>query len=132
VCIFSARLEDLPDAASPLTTAANAWDLAELNTAYRQFIARFEPYLSAGPHAPNEAFALRILLIHEYRRILLKDPALPGDLLPDGWSGATARDLAAHLYRQIAGAAETYISATLQNWQGGIGKAQPAATHRFA
>lgn len=130
--IFSARLEDLPGAASLRDTASAAWDLGELNAAYRQFTDDFQPFAGTGPHPPERAFALRVLLIHEYRRILLKDPRLPADLLPGDWSGATARALVARLYGEIAANAEEFIAATLQNWHGEIGPAEPALRQRFA
>ena len=118
VSVFTGRLEDLARGASLRTTASCAWDLAELNAAYRQFSERFSPFSGSSSLSSESAFALRILLTHEYRRILLKDPQLPAELLPHDWSGAAARKLAATVYRKIADRAEDFISHTLKNWQG--------------
>jgi phenylacetic acid degradation operon negative regulatory protein len=41
---------------------------------------------------------VRTLLIHEYRRVLLRDPNLPEALLPAGWPGLQARALCESLY----------------------------------
>ena len=45
---------------------------------------------------------LRILLIHEYRRILLSDPELPATMLPANWDGDVAQSLSGEIYRQLA------------------------------
>ena len=37
--------------------------------------------------APEQAFVIRTLLIHAYRRVQLHDPMLPIELLPDPWPG---------------------------------------------
>jgi phenylacetic acid degradation operon negative regulatory protein len=56
-----------------------------------------------------DALALRILLIHEYRRIILRDPLLPSALLPGGWPGREARALCAALYRALVPSAERWL-----------------------
>src|SRR5919204_458982 len=48
----------------------------------------------------------RLLRIPDFRRIVLRDPALPGALLPTDWPGATAGALAARVYRRLVPAAE--------------------------
>lgn len=97
-----------------LLEAANAaWPLDEINQEYTRFNAAFE-VLSGQQDlhwSPADAFALRTLLIHEYRRILLKDPHLPSTLLPNDWSGDAARDLSARLYRQIAAEGAAHVEA---------------------
>ena len=42
---------------------------------------------------------MRTLLIHEYRRVLLRDPRLPAALLPLDWPGAAAFALCRDFYR---------------------------------
>lgn len=37
------------------------------------------------------AFLARLLLVHEFRRLVLRDPFLPAALLPAGWAGPEAR-----------------------------------------
>ena len=42
---------------------------------------------------------MRTLLIHAYRRVLLRDPQLPAALLPLDWPGAAAYALCRDFYR---------------------------------
>jgi phenylacetic acid degradation operon negative regulatory protein len=90
------------------------WDLAELASGYRRFVARFSgiyTLLRDGVQAdPSQAFVIRTLLIHEYRKIHLRDPLLPHELLPPDWIGADAYDLCRQLYRRVFEKAEDYLS----------------------
>lgn len=90
------------------------WDLAELTRSYRRFVANFaaiRPLVATPAPLPAEtAFLIRTLLIHEYRRIHLRDPLLPHSLLPADWIGATAYDLCRDLYRHVFAAAEQHVS----------------------
>lgn len=100
----------------------SSWRLAELAARFEQFIARFaqfEALLAAQPDiASRDAFVLRTLLIHEYRRVLLKSTELPPDLLPDPWPGHAARALTATLYRRVHAAASIYCQTALENTNG--------------
>ena len=98
------------------------WDLVQLQRAYRRFMRTFAPIRAqlrrpsrrgrAGAAlTPTAAYLVRILLIHEYRRIHLRDPLLPHDLLPPAWIGAAAEHLCRDLYRLVFGAAEEFIAA---------------------
>ena len=82
------------------------WKLDELQRVYKDFVSLFVEARNAL-HAQKQAdghtlVLLRILLIHEYRRILLKDPELPAKMLPGDWEGHTARTLTAEIYRELA------------------------------
>lgn len=96
----------------------DGWDLSGVIDGYRLFIARFQPLLAlldAGSDIePEQAFVIRTLLIHAYRRVQLHDPHLPVELLPAPWPGAQAYELARQLYRRICGAAEQHIMAALR------------------
>lgn len=37
---------------------------------------------------------MRLLLVHLYRHVLLADPLLPAEVIPAGWPGPKARQLA--------------------------------------
>lgn len=91
------------------------WPSAETAAAYRAFIAAFSPLqdaLAAGARVrPLDAVAARTLLVHEWRRIVLRDPGLPAALLPQDWPGATARELARGIYRALAGPSEAWLDA---------------------
>jgi phenylacetic acid degradation operon negative regulatory protein len=114
---FHARLADHGSSAAPREIAALAWDLERLNAAYAAFTASFAG-LEDTPASHEDAFTLATLMIHEYRRILLRDPQLPEELLPIGWAGHGARALAARLYRHHAVAAGCFVAAHMQSWQG--------------
>jgi len=98
-------------AAEAVALAARAWPaLAEVAAGYRRFAAVFAP-LDAANIPAAEALPLRLLLVHEYRRLALRDPGLPSALLPADWPGGEARALAAGLYRRLVPAAEAWLDA---------------------
>ncbi|HLH39545.1 MAG TPA: phenylacetic acid degradation operon negative regulatory protein PaaX [Bryobacteraceae bacterium] len=78
------------------------WDLRGISGAYGKFIRRFGALLGMMPRegviAPEQAFVIRTLLIHSFRRVLLHDPRLPAELLPDDWLGRKAYELCRSLY----------------------------------
>jgi phenylacetic acid degradation operon negative regulatory protein len=77
----------------------------EIEAAYQGFCTVFSDAgeaIEQGDSAPgDQLFLLRLLLVHEFRRIVLKDPGLPAELLPQEWAGDTARRLAGNIYRAI-------------------------------
>jgi phenylacetic acid degradation operon negative regulatory protein len=90
------------------------WDLLDLTKGYRRFIELFSPVSDAfgrrhGP-TPLAAYLVRTLLIHEYRKVHLRDPLLPVPLLPAGWVGTQAYDLCRTIYGQVALPAEQHLS----------------------
>ena len=93
---------------------STGWDLAELAQGYRRFVAGFDPVreiLACGVELSAElAFVVRSLLIHEYRKIHLRDPLLPRGLLPQDWIGAAAYEVCQDLYRRVYAAAEVHLS----------------------
>ena len=98
-----------------------AWNLDELAQAYAQFDAGYGPIAralqadgAAEPIAPEDAFLLRTLLIHDWRRLLLRDPELPDVLLPALWPGRAARELTRDLYRRLLEPSERHLDALLQ------------------
>jgi phenylacetic acid degradation operon negative regulatory protein len=115
--------------------ATLGWDLEELAGRYRRFIAQFRPVLAAldEPHRRTaaEAFIVRTLLIHEYRRIHLRDPLLPAALLPTGWVGADAYELSRAVYARTAALAEVHLSAHAATLGGPLPPADAAWSARF-
>jgi phenylacetic acid degradation operon negative regulatory protein len=114
-----------------------AWDLAALSAHYRQFLRRFgkviECFRVADKAAvdPAQAFIVRTLLIHEYRRVLLRDAQLPAALLPLDWPGAAAYALCRDFYRLTHRAAERHLLATLATAHGGLPPASAEFYERF-
>ena len=106
--LFRAQSADNPD-----DLARTLWPLAELGAAYRAFIAHFAGF-DAGPEpAPDVAIVARVLLVHEFRRALLKDPVLPASALPVDWPAQDARILFARAYKALTPAAEAWITARI-------------------
>ena len=100
------------------------FNLTHIDAAWQQFIKRFASLTArASKLNPAEAFYVRILLIHEYRRILLRDPNLPDELLPPAWSGLEARQLCQSLYQDVKQASEVYLIETVQTLEGALGAA---------
>lgn len=50
---------------------------------------------------PLETAALRVLVVHAWRRIALRAPDLPDFLFPEGWQGPACRAAAADLLRRL-------------------------------
>lgn len=61
--------------------------------------------------APLDAFALRTLLVHYWRRIVLRYPELPFEMAPADWPGADCLDLVVALYSAVLGSSETWLDA---------------------
>lgn len=114
--------------------AAKAWNLDALAAVYTEFLADFRPFLPVVEDEaldPAGAFRLRTLLIHAWRRAILRDPLLPEELLPADWPGAAARLLCSNLYRAIAGRAEQHLRARMETPDGLVGPPHPAYFDRF-
>ena len=108
-----------------------SWKLDEVAESYRTFLAVFRPlqrWLDKKKVIdPEAALVIRLLLVHEYRRVLLKDTALPAALLPSSWPGTRARIVAAGIYRKVANPSLDYITSRLEGLNGVL----PAPARQF-
>ena len=111
VVAFDASLagEDAPQRLVDL-----GWDLEDLGLRYQRFVARFASVQAALMRhrgiEPKDSFLVRTLLIHEYRRLHLRDPLLPAQLLRPNWPGAQAAMLCRDIYGRVFGPSEAYLS----------------------
>lgn len=107
-------------AANPgqIATLGQFWDLSQLDAGYRAMLDRFAAVDAAGPISDAAALTVRLLLVHVYRSVLLRDPRLPEAALPADWQGGRARDLFRRLYRQLSPAAERYVAANFKGEDG--------------
>ena len=126
-------------AASPLADrriVEQGWDLRELAARYARFIRSFAAVLStvAGRERPPpaSAFLVRTLLIHEYRKMHLRDPLLPPSLLPRDWPGTTAYELCRSVYERVLPAAEEHLTALAARLDGALPAAGAELYERFA
>lgn len=69
---------------------AQAWDLAEVEAAYQDFITAFS---TEDPRTPDQVLRAQIRLVHQWRRFPFLDPQLPAELLPVSWPGPMAYSL---------------------------------------
>jgi len=109
------------------------WDLSALHRRYLDLLARFAPLAEAGA-APSDETALiaRLLLVHDYRGVLLRDPRLPQAALPGDWKGHEARALFRDLYRRLTPAAERWIAAHFEGSDGFLPGQTPESQERLA
>jgi phenylacetic acid degradation operon negative regulatory protein len=120
-----------------LSAVPRSWDLDGVAADYRRFIAGFggviQRFRQSGSdaHDPTQSFIVRTLLIHAYRRVLLRDPQLPVALLPLDWPGAAAYALCRDFYRLTHRAAERHLLATLRTERGALPPAAPGFYRRF-
>ena len=124
---------DLASPATPARLIALGWDLEDLGQRYRRFVRRFERVDAAlaVPPDPAAAFTVRTLLIHEYRRLHLRDPLLPHALLPGGWPGFAAAGLCRSIYAEVFEASEAYLTASAVPLEGALPAADPTILQRF-
>jgi phenylacetic acid degradation operon negative regulatory protein len=92
------------------TLAARAWRLEPLAERYRDFVEAHAPLAEAAARlTPLDAMLARTLLVHDYRRIVLRDPRLPPAFLAPDWPGEAARRLCRETYPRLLPAAETWL-----------------------
>ena len=120
---------------APEALVRKGWNLETLEADYQQFIDHFAGLscLKDRKSAIDEkkCFIIRSLLVHDYRRVLLRDPLLPAKLLPEGWNGNQARTLFREIYQQIWEGAERHLLNVLENSTGRLPPASEEFNARF-
>jgi phenylacetic acid degradation operon negative regulatory protein len=113
----------------------DCWSLQDLSDDYRAFVERFSPLGQAlsedTPLSTWDCLRARVMLIHEYRRIILRDPLLPTQLLPKDWAGTHARELAREIYQQIVPSSEQSVAMDFEREDGPLPRAEAAFWQRF-
>jgi phenylacetic acid degradation operon negative regulatory protein len=113
----------------------DCWNLDEIDARYAAFVRRFRPLLKASSGksqiADRSAFLIRTLLIQEYRKVLLRDPWLPAELLPVGWHGAAAYQLCRNLYRVVHMRADAWLDEHMETADGPLPPVSRAFMRRF-
>ncbi len=115
---MTARCADLAGDESLRDLVLARQDMASVAALYEEFLAVFTPLhdaLMAGAVLDGEqAFRLRSLLVHLFRRALLRDPQFPAAMLPADWPGIPAQALCRDLYRQVSAGAEDWLLSELE------------------
>ena len=75
----------------------------------------------------GQAFVLRTMVVHEWRRARLVDPDLPAAVLPPVWPAPEAWELAASLHHRLAARSQGWLAAVT-----GLEMAPALAAGRFA
>jgi len=112
------------------------WPIDELRQRYLQFLDIFREIgvllmQENEQLEPVQAFQIRTLLIHYYRRILLKDPALPLELLPTDWPAISARTLSMNIYKKVFEPADEYFLSVAATAEGPMPNATTHYWRRF-
>jgi phenylacetic acid degradation operon negative regulatory protein len=132
VIVFDASLGD-DDA--PQRLVSLGWDLEDLGRRYQLFVKRFERVRDALPAVRSldhqAGFIVRTLLIHEYRRLHLRDPLLPPRLLRADWPGTTAATLCRDIYTRVFAASEKYLSRVAAQLEGPLPAPDDSVMQRF-
>ncbi|MEM7404493.1 MAG: PaaX family transcriptional regulator C-terminal domain-containing protein [Pseudomonadota bacterium] len=109
----------LSDDAAPLEQRfRRSAELTRIADEYRRFAAAFGPARALATPPPEAAFVLRTSLVHNYRRVILQDPALPPAMLPDSWPGFAARALTSELYGRWLAPSEEFLHEHAAGWDG--------------
>jgi len=87
------------------------WKLDEHAAHYSAFIADWQSFGVPDDLSPGKCMAARTLLIHDWRRIVLRDPGLPDALLPADWIGNDARKLVRQTYHDLLTGSENWLKA---------------------
>jgi phenylacetic acid degradation operon negative regulatory protein len=99
-----------------------SWNLNLLGERYDNFLNQFRPLWNElkieDSLSPEDCFIARTLLIHEYRKVLLRDPLLPDELLPGDWEGRSAKQLCRNLYMAIYVRSDQFLACNLENASG--------------
>ena len=119
--VFNASTSDLDSQGVLKDLIKNRWKLSELEAYYQDFILFYRPicqkiFLTLPD--PAECLLLRQAMIHDYRRILLRDPDFPTAMLPLGWVGHEAQNLVKQAYKILAESSIYYIGQKMKNAQG--------------
>ncbi len=102
---------------NPLMSSSNmikqCFNFDVMKYEYLEFINFFSGILKTAESSKTKSdemcFLLRTLLIHKYMHILLREPELPNELIPEDCLSHRAREITEKLYKLICHQAETYF-----------------------
>lgn len=91
--VFCARLEPGHELPSWITEKVCPQEMAIESGVFAGRLAELRS-LIADPEvlSPLQTVTLRVLIVHGWRRLILKAPTLPDHVFPDGWEGESCRN----------------------------------------
>jgi phenylacetic acid degradation operon negative regulatory protein len=127
---------DVPVSVETAEVLREAFSLDDIADRYRGFVSLFrklrEALAKGAGLSDADALAVRLMLIQEFRRVVLRDPALPPPLLPAGWPGDEARRVAAEIYAKVLGGSERQLDGCQADEQRALPKPNSSLSQRFA
>jgi phenylacetic acid degradation operon negative regulatory protein len=105
VLSFRAEFGGLGD---PAKVMADAWDLDDVATRYREFVSRFG---RLRPKTPDAVFRAQAELVHMWRKFPFLDPDLPQEQLPPRWPRARAHEVFVARHAEWHPASQDYFRA---------------------
>lgn len=113
-----------------------SYGLEALAERYGEFLALFrklrEALLKGTQLSDGDALVVRLLLIQEFRRIVLRDPVLPSSLVPMEWPGEEARRLAGEVYQRVLKGSERELDLCQADETHKLPKPDSSLSQRFA
>lgn len=134
VLVFTATTEEGTSSELLKKMVREKWNLKELESDFSEFLAFYRPVakkLSAISGNGLDQLLLRLVLIHEYRRILLRDPDFPVDMLPSGWVGFEAQQATSRIYNALKTNSVDHILQSMENAQGALPAPDKPFFNRF-
>lgn len=139
VIIFDQASHDLTTAPALDVMVKTCWNMTELSEKYKIFLERYRPVLQSlsslnmtrDTPGAKDCLLIRILMVHEYRKILLRDPRLPDMLMPDHWEGTAAYELCRDIYQLLLQRSEYCLSQTMETESGKLPRASSDFYLRF-
>jgi phenylacetic acid degradation operon negative regulatory protein len=100
-----------------LTASGNliksSFNVFAMKDEYQEHIDFFKRVLKSAESSVEKSeeacFLIRLLLIHKYRRILMREPEIPHELMPAECLSHEAREITEKLYKLICNPAENYF-----------------------
>jgi phenylacetic acid degradation operon negative regulatory protein len=108
--------ESVIDNRSPL----ELWSLEEIGSGWRDLVNLLDQASKLTDQDAETAYVVRLLLVHELRISVLRDPRLPGDFLPHDWPEKVARRRFKEFYASFSPNAYGYLSEIVLRADGSV------------
>ncbi len=112
--------------------AQKLWNLEDLAQEYAGFLDLAAQINALMPLTGAEALEARVLIVHAFRQIALRDPRLPLAALPSDWAGLRAREIFAQTYLALSAEADSHVAAAFEGAEGPLQSHTPAGEARYA